>query len=309
MRAALIHERGGGPILGEVPEAEAEPGTLKVKVRAAGLQPTDILRSKGLYKAPALPYIAGGGGVGTVDGRVVYFGQPIASSGALADWAVVPAEEVWDLPDGVDEAQAIAFGATGTGALIPLEEAKIAPGEQVLILGATGPLGQIALQVARLLGAGRVVAAARGREALERVKARGLADAIVVLGQGDDTAALKAGAAGAGFNVVLDCIYGPPAEAAMRATAVEARMMSIGIAAGMTVTLTLAELVRRSHHGVSTGHRPVAERRAAFNRLVGWHRQGQLNVDVVAFDMSDVGEAWAAQAGSPGSKVVVRVAR
>ena len=308
MRAARMLERNGTPVMQDVQEPEVEAGALKIKVSAAGLQPTDVMRSKGLYKTPEVPYIIGGEGVGWLaDGRRVYFGHAVPSSGACCEQTIVPEEEVWDIPDAIDDAQAIALGIAGTGALIPLEEAHIRSGERVLVLGGTGPLGQIALQVSRALGAGTVVAAARGRPALERMKARGIADEVVQLGQGDDEAALKA-AAGAGYDVVLDCVYGRPAEAAMRATADGARMMSIGVGAGNTVTLSLRNLVRRSHHGVGTGHRPVPERRAAYERLLAYAQEGRLNVDIAPFTLDQAPLAWSALLGSPGGKIVVGVA-
>ncbi|MGI4746594.1 MAG: quinone oxidoreductase family protein [Janthinobacterium lividum] len=309
MRAAIIDERNGTPKMVDIPEPEAVPGTLKIAVSAAGLGPTDIMRSAGTYKTPKVPYIIGGEGTGrSPDGGRVYFGHSIESSGAFGDWTIVPEEEVWPIPDDIDDGQAIALAITGTGALIPLEEAKIKPGERVLILGATGPLGQIALQLSRAMGAGSVVAAARTRSALDRLAERGIADGIVHLGQGDDVAALKAGA-GSGYDVVLDCVYGPPAEAAMKAMAPGGRMMSIGVGAGMTMTLSLRDLVMRSHHGVGTGHRPVAERRAAYERLLGYHREGKLDVEILWFDLDHAPEAWAAQVASPGAKIVLRTRR
>jgi NADPH2:quinone reductase len=308
MRAAIMTELNGTPELREVPDCVAEPGTRRIRVNAAGLQPTDIMRARGLYNAPTLPYVIGGEGVGRLDdGTRVYFGHSIASSGATCDWTVVPEAEIWPIPAAIDDEQAIALAIAGTGALIPLEEAHIQPGERVLVLGATGPLGQIALQLARVMGAGLVAAAARTLAPLERLKARGIADEIAQLGQGNDDAALKA-IAGPGFDVVLDCIYGPPAEAAMRATAVGGRMMSIGVGAGMTVTLSLKDLVRRAHHGVSTGHRPAEERRAAYGRLLDHALAGSITVDIAPFSIDRVGDAWAARLGSPGGKVVVRVA-
>lgn len=309
MRAAQMLERNGTPVVLELPEPQAAPGTVKIEVIAAGIQFTDLMRSQGTYKTPECPYIIGGEGVGRLaDGTRVYFGHSIPSSGACGEWTIVPEAEVWPIPAGIDDGQAIALGIAGTGALIPLEEARIKPGENVLILGATGPLGQIALQVSRALGAGRVAAAARGRAKLEDLRARGLADEIVQLGQGDDDAALQAGSAG-GFDVVLDCVYGKPAEAAMRATADGGRMMSIGVQAGMTVTLSLRDLVRRAHFGVGTGHRPVAERRAAFERLLGYALAGKLVVDIVLFGLEDAAAAWAALQSSPGGKIVLRTGR
>lgn len=302
----MLRERNGIPVVMAVPEPDAQPGCSKIRVHAAGLQPTDIMRARGHYKVPELPYIVGGEGVGDLNGSRVYFGHSIKSSGAFAQWTIVPDEEIWPLDDIIDGAQAIALGIAGTGALLPLEEAKIQAGESVLILGATGPLGQIALQVARAMGAGSVTAAARGLPGLKRLAERGIADQIVQLGLGNDESALKQ-ASRAGFNVVLDCVYGPPAEAALRATADGARMMSIGVGAGNEVTLSLKDLSRRSIHGVGTGHRPAQERRAAFERLLAMASEGRIAVDIAAFTLDETIEAWNAQLGSPGGKVVVAI--
>jgi hypothetical protein len=95
-----------------------------------------------------------GEGVGrTVDDRRVYFGElSVAPFGAWAERTLVPAEEVWEVPDDVDDVLAITMGIAGTGALPPLEQVRIQPGETVLIFGATGTLGHIALQLAGVLG-------------------------------------------------------------------------------------------------------------------------------------------------------------
>jgi NADPH2:quinone reductase len=305
MRAFVVSQQGAAPRLEEFAEPKPVAGASAIQVRAAGLGPTDLMRAKGFFGPVTGPYVVGGEGVGTLaDGRRVYFGHSVAPLGAWADRTSVPDEEIWPLPDEIDDAQAIALGISGTGALIPLEEAHIRPGERVLVLGATGPVGQIALQIARAMGAGSVVGAARNREALKRLTSLGYADEVVQIGSGDDVNALKA-AAGPGYDVVLDIIYGPPAEAAMRATAPGARMMSIGIQAGPTVTLSLRDLVFRSHVGVGTGQRPAAVRKAAYLRLLAYARNGKVKADVVAFDFGKAEEAWRAQAGSPHGKIIV----
>ncbi|MDP1165299.1 zinc-binding dehydrogenase, partial [Klebsiella pneumoniae] len=89
-------------------------------------------------------------------------------------------------------------------------------GENVLILGATGTLGHIALQLARHMGAGRIVAAARSEESIQRLVSRGLADAGIKLGGADDVAALK-DASNGGFDVVLDLVCGQPLLSALKA--------------------------------------------------------------------------------------------
>ena len=304
MRAANIAQDGTFTL---TDRAAPEPcaGHSIVTVESAGIGPTDLMRAKGFFGPVTADYVPGGEGVGRLaDGTRVYFGHSIAPFGSMAEQTLVAEAEIWPVPEGLAGDQIIALAISGTGALIPLEEARIAPGEEVLILGATGPVGQIALQLARILGAGRVVAAARSADKLAELKDRGLADGIAVLGAGDDAAALKAASSG-GYNVVLDVIYGPPAEAAMRATAPGARMMSIGVQAGPTVTLSLRDLVFRSHIGVGTGQRPVAERRAAYDRLVGMAIDKGLRADTVHFPLSSADQAWAVQAGSSYGKIII----
>lgn len=305
MRAALIGTDGSFS-MGTFAEPQPQPGCSLVTVSAAGIGPTDLMRASGFFGPVNAPYVPAGEGVGHLaDGSRVYFGHSKPPYGALAERTLVPDEEIWPAPDELGDDQVIALAISGTGALIPLEEARIVRGESVLILGATGPVGQIGAQVARLLGAGRVVVAARNRAALEAMRAKGHADAIAVLGEGSDEQALKAVAQG-GYDVVLDIIYGAPAEAAMRATRPGARMMSIGVQAGQTVSLSLRDLVFRSHIGVGTGQRPAAERRAAYERLMAMARKGHLAVDTRCYPFDEAAEAWAAQAGSPNGKIVIR---
>ncbi|MDB5455426.1 MAG: Alcohol dehydrogenase zinc-binding domain protein, partial [Caulobacter sp.] len=163
MRAAVISGNGAAPVLQDFPEPTAQTGSVLIEVDTAGLGGWDVL---GAYRLGVqYPCVIRGEGVGRAeDGRRVYFGErSVAPWGAWADKTLVPAAEVWDVPDDVDDRTAITMGIAGTGILVPLEAANIQPGESVLILGATGVLGQIGLQLARSLGAGRVVAAARSQ--------------------------------------------------------------------------------------------------------------------------------------------------
>ncbi|HEY6868594.1 MAG TPA: zinc-binding dehydrogenase [Novosphingobium sp.] len=311
MRAAVVDALHTVPYATERLRPDPAPGAQVVRVDWAGLQPTDVLRVRGTYKNPTFPYVVGGEGVGRLDdGTRVYFGHSVPPEGAMAEYTVVPDEEIWPIPEDVDARQVIALALAGMGALIPLEEARIAPGERVLILGATGPVGQIGTLVARRLGAGVIVGAARSRERLERLTARGMIDAFVQLGQGDDQQALAEHRGERGYDVVLDPLFGAPAEAAMRCVAEGGRLMSIGTRAGRTMTLTLTELRRRHHHGVDTGEliRPATERKAAFDRLLDYAREGNWQIDAVAYDLEEISAAWEAQCGSPGAKIVIKVA-
>ena len=138
-----------------------------------------------------------------------------------------------------------------------------------------------------------------------------MVDAIVQLGQGDDREALAIEMGDRGYDVVLDPLFGAPGEAAFRCTAEGGRVMSIGTRAGRRFTLTLTELRRRSHIGVDTGEliRPAEERRAAFERLLAYALEGGWEIDTLVYDLEDIAEAWDNQCGSPGAKIVIRVAR
>lgn len=308
MKAAVISERGAAPVVQDFQEPAAQDGAILIDVDTAGLGGWDVL---GAYRLGVqFPCVVRGEGVGRApDGRRVYFGErSVTPFGAFAERTLVPAEEVWDVPDGVDDKTAITMGIAATGALIPLEQAKIQKGEQVLILGATGTLGQVALQLARYLGAGKVVAAARSAEALERVKSRGLADDIVVLGGDDDVAALKA-VAGPGFDVVLDLVCGQPMLNALKATRWGARIMTIGTGAGRQVNLDIADLLFRTLSCIGTGQRPPADRRAIWERLLVIAREQNIQVDYADYTLDQAGEAWAAQVAGPHAKITARVER
>lgn len=306
MRAAVITERGAAPAILDFPAPQARETCILIDVDTAGLGGWDVL---GAYRlGMEYPCVIRGEGVGRApDGRRVYFGErSMLPYGAWAEQTLVPAEEVWDVPDGVDDRTAIAMGIAATGALVPLEQANIKAGENVLILGATGTLGQIALQLARYLGAGRVVAAARNGTALARLAERGIADATVRLGGDDDVAALKA-ASGDGFDVVLDLVCGQPMLNALKATRWGARILTIGTGAGRQVNLDIADLLFRSLSCVGTGQRPPADRRAIWERLLVIAREQNIVVDYVDYSLDQAADAWAAQVDGPHAKITARI--
>lgn len=306
MKAVVIAERGAAPVVGEFREPEPREGCVLIEMDTAGLGGWDVL---GAYRLGVeFPCVVRGEGVGrTADGRRVYFGErSVPPFGAWAERTLVPAGEVWDVPGDVDDRTAISLGIAATGALVPLEQAKIRKGENVLILGATGTLGQIALQLARRLGAGHVAAAARSVDALQRLQARGLADAIAPLGGDDDVAALKAASDG-GFDVVLDGVCGAPMLAALKATRWGARIMTIGTGAGRQVHLDMADLLFRTLSTVGTGQRPAADRRAIWERLLAMDREQKFGIDHAEFSFDRAADAWAAQVAGPHAKVTARM--
>jgi len=306
MKAAVISSRGSIPQIQEFQTPQAQAGALLINVDTAGLGGWDVL---GAYRLGVeYPCVIRGEGVGhTTDGKRVYFGErSVLPWGAWAEQTLVPEEEVWEVPDNIDDKTAIAMGIAATGALVPLENAKIQAGEKVLILGATGTLGQIALQLARYLGAGHVSAAARNQASLDKLLERGICDSIVCLGSDDDAAALKEDA-GEGYDVVLDLVCGQPMLNALKATRWGARIMTIGTGAGREVNLDMALLLFRTLSVVGTGQRPPADRENIWRRLLKIAEQENIEIDYLDFDFADADQAWQAQIDGPHAKITARV--
>lgn len=324
MNAAVVEEHGT-PRYGEFEEPTAREGALVVEVAAAGVNPVDVARAAGtFYTGPdPVPFVAGLEGVGTLDdGRRVYFDTPLAPFGSMAERTLVAAEGgTIEVPDGVDDAVAVALGIAGFAAWLPLSwRARLQPGETVLVLGATGVAGGIAVQAAKLLGAGRVVAAGRSKQALERLEALG-ADATVPidLPSGDDASAEVAAArdeltaafheaAGGDVDVVIDPIWGVPAVAALAALGMRGRLIQIGQSAG-AVTAVPSALIRgklAEIRGHTTFAAPYDVKEAAYRAMAEHAAAGRLVVDVDRIPLNDVAAAWERQrSGSGGTKLVL----
>ena len=191
MRAAVVREVGATPELAELPDPKRGDGEALVQVRAAALNPIDLATASGRFYAgpPHVPYAPGREGVGLVleadtvaPGVRVRFERDVGygANGSLAELIVVDEAALVPLPDEADDAVAAALGIAGLAAWLALAKADVPKGGTVLVLGATGAVGQVAVQGAKLLGAGTVIAAARNADALERTRELG-ADALVPL--------------------------------------------------------------------------------------------------------------------------------
>ncbi len=285
MRAAVLHAYGTTP---EVGDADEPAGDVVVDVLAAGLNPIDLRIASGRLAArrPELPAVVGSEGIGrTPDGRRVYFSGP-----ALAERA--PATDCVEVPDGVADPDAIAYGVAGLAAWLALDKARLAEGDRVLVLGASGPVGSIAVQAARLRGAGRVVAAAR-REVETS------ADAFVQLT--DDVVFEEE------FDVVIDPLWGRPATAAVAALAFRGRLVQLGQSAGgeatfPSVDIRFKELSILGHTNFAS---PFAVRAEALQAMWRHAAAGDLHVESETYALDDVATAWERQANAPGTKLVV----
>jgi NADPH2:quinone reductase len=317
MRAAVVTEVGRPPRPGDVPAPAAGDGQALVSVTAAPLNPIEIRIAAGRFaRRPQVPYVPGGEGVGTLAqdrdgfaaGTRVRFETPLpgwGANGGLAELAAVYADSLVELPDAAGDALAAAIGTVGITAWMALERAALQAGETVLVLGATGAVGQAAVQLAKLQGAGRVVAAGRDGDALRRAAELG-ADATVDLAADSLTDAFRDAAVG-DLDVVIDPLWGEPAIAAMEGLAFGGRLVNVGEQAGSDVALPLAHLRNRQAviHCVSTGWQPLDAKREAYIKVLSHALAGELEVDLEVVPFSDVASAWERQARSPGRKLVI----
>src|SRR6266566_5076310 len=248
MQAAVLRKHATPPEYLQWSIPQRGKGQALVRVLAAPISPLDLLCASGTsyFGAPPLPYIPGVQGIGIVmeadtlaPGQRIWFSCDAGmkpGDGSMAQYCVIDESTALVLPDQIDDDLAAALGLSAIAAWMALTwRGKLQPGEQVLVLGASGAVGQVAVQAARLLGAGRVIAASRDEAACTRALTHG-ADAVVDL-TGDDVDEMSrriAAACDGPLHLVIDPVWGLPAEAAVRVLATEGRLVNIGSAAGPT---------------------------------------------------------------------------
>jgi NADPH:quinone reductase-like Zn-dependent oxidoreductase len=317
MRAAVVKSLGQPPVAGELPEPTRGEGQALIEVKAAALNPFDLVVASGaLYSPPPLPFAPGAEGVGVVvegdrlspGARVRFQGM----AGALAERVAADEAGVIELNGDLPDEVVAGLGVAGMAALLALEwRAQLRRGETVLVLGATGVVGALAVQIAKILGAARVVAAGRDRDALSATREHG-ADATVQLdGQAPEQLGAEFQAAADGpVDVIVDAVWGVPAAAATYAAAPGARLVNIGQSAGPVAALPSAMV--RSKLLTILGHTnllaPPELRTAAFERLLDHVARGELSLPYETIPLAKVAEAWERQSHSPHRKLIVRVA-
>jgi NADPH2:quinone reductase len=336
LRAALIQELAAPPVLAEMPDPERGPGDALVRITAACLNPVEVHINSGRFfdGPPRLPYVPGVEATGVVEEgealapgtrvRVEFVHPGYGRDGAIAEYAVAPETPddadrrsqamVFPLPDGVDDVAGAALGTSAYTALMVLERAVDAgarlQGAHVLVLAATGAVGRCAVQLARLLGAARVVAAGRDAARLERALELG-ADAAVPLDRGLPAAHLARrflDAADGRLDVSLEPLWGEPARAALEALTEGGVHVNFGQAAGHIAELSSLPLRNRSvavvgHSGAWT---TPAQRRAGFERVHALASEGGLTIDVEELPLGEVTDGWRRLQRSAGAKLVVR---
>jgi NADPH:quinone reductase-like Zn-dependent oxidoreductase len=321
MRAAVLRAHGAPPEVGSHPEPERGPGQTLVRVSAAPVNPLDLLCASGTsyFGAPALPYVPGAQGVGVVEasdqfpaGQRVWFSGSAGMApgdGAMAELAVAADDAVLPLPDGVGEELAAALGLSAVAAWMALKwRGSLAAGSSVLILGASGTVGQVGVQAARLLGAGRVIAACRDAHGRARALDLG-ADAVADL-TGDDPAVLGqrlAQAADGQVDLVLDPVWGVPAQACLGLLAPGGRLVNLGSSAGAMASLGSAPLrsglldVLGYTNNALTGE----QKAGALAEILGHAAAGALTTDLESLPLDQAADAWSRCGSAPHRRAVL----
>ena len=252
MKAAIVVEAGRAPVYGDFRDPAARAGHTLVRVTAASISHVTRSRASGSHYTSdgASDFVPGVDGCGVAqDGRRVYFILPEAPFGAMAESTLVDERRCFPLPDGLGDETASAMAIPGMSSWAALvERAQLRAGETVLVNGATGASGRLAIQIAKHLGAGRVIATGRRTQTFDDLRRLG-ADATIALT--DDRDALEDALKQEfrqGVDIVLDYLWGASAETAMVAAAkagpeaVPIRFVQIGAVSGANITLPSAAL-------------------------------------------------------------------
>lgn len=307
MKAAVLRSFGESPRYEDFPDPVAGDGEVLVQVHAAGLHPVvRALASRTHYgSSDMLPMVVGVDGVGRIDDTTsVFFGGTRPPYGTMAELASVPRAFCIPLAGGLDEVTAAAGLNPGLSGWLALSwRAKLVIGETVLVMGAAGVAGHLAVQSARLLGAGRIVAAGRNREALEGLVELGATALVDLAGSFEEVRdALATEAARTPFDVVIDYLWGTPTEALLAAIAMRGlthvarriRLVQVGDSAAESIALT-AEVLRSSGvelYGSGAGTVPVERVLAAVPEFMELLARKQLVVDADVVPLSEVEANW-----------------
>jgi len=313
VKAAVVRELGKPPSYGEFAAPTPGPGDSEISVVAAAVSPLALSRAQGRHYSAetTVPFVAGVDGVGrTPDGALVYFAFVPPPFGAMAEKVAVPTRYIVPLPDDLEPTVAAAAAVPGMSCWIPLTgRARVRPGESVLVNGATGTSGRMAVQVAKHLGAVKVVATGRDKAQLDSLRELG-ADVLVPLGEpGALRDAVQKEARDSRIGVVLDYLWGPSAETILDALGGPPaprgseliRFVQVGTASGATISLPGAKLRSSGVELLGTGlgsteNRDIVAGIGAFLRAFA---PARFRIETELHPLSEVEQVWDRLAGSP----------
>lgn len=302
MKAAVVHDTEQAPRYDEFADPVVGAGRVEAEVLASAVHVIVRTIAAGQHYSSATkpPFVPGLDGVVRLpDGRRVYAVGAQPPHGFLAERVAVPQGVGVEVPDGLSSATAAALVNPAASSWIPLSRLG-AEGKTVLVVGATGTSGLLAVQAAKAQGAARVVALGRNADGLARAAELG-ADATVTLA--DDLAAplAEAAAPDGAYDIVLDYLWGSPARAVLDALVANkvdphrpVRFVNIGNLAGAELPVPAAVLrssaVELSGHGI--GSFPTELVPAATTAMFAAALEGTLTVDFEEHPLSDVESAW-----------------
>ncbi len=295
MRAAVLHGHGQPPEYGRHPVPRRAAGQALIRVSAAPVNPLDLLLASGTsyFGAPTLPYVPGTQGVGVIEqadtltpGQRVWFSGSAGlapGDGTLAELCVVDENGVVPLPETVSDDLVAALGLSAIAAWMALTwRGGMRAGEHVLVLGASGTVGQAGIQVARLHGALT----------------------------GDDPAVIAsrlAEACAGRLDLVLDPVWGVPAQAALRVMSPGGRLVNLGSSAGQEASLSSATLRSGTLSVLGYTNNAVRpeQRAAALTEILGHAAAGRLQVDRERLPLAEIAAGWARCGKAPHRRAVM----
>ncbi len=323
MKAAIITAAGRPPVYGDFNEPEACDGMELISVSASALSQFSKSRSSGSHyiSEGIFPSVAGADGMGrTADGRRVYFALPEAPYGALAEKSLVRSQFCISVPDSLDDATAAAIANPGMSAWAALvERARLQPGETVLVNGATGSAGKLAVQLARYLGAGKIIGTGRNEGELQKLLTLG-ADAVIPFQLASDNLAGREHYESAlmsefarGIDVVVDYLWGESAKTIIVALAKSVedarpvRFIHVGMASREDNVLIPSAALRSSAiqlMGSGAKSVPFPKLLEGITKVFEATRPAKLQIATMAAPLAAIEEVWDAP-GNP--RVVVTI--
>jgi len=320
MKAAVLKHLGDVPVYGDFPDPTPQNADqLVLKVKAAALKNIDKLKTApGTYLSyRELPAVVGIDGVGVLEDGTTVYAQGI--TGMMAEKALITKGRYTVLPDGIDLALAAALPNAVLGSAMALHaRAKLKAGDVVVINGATGVTGKVAVQVAKHLGASRVIAIGRNESALQKLKALG-ADDIVHLGEDDKAVVhrLKEIEKQTPVDIVIDYLWGRPAELLIQALRVEGpntnmhkiKLVTVGDMAGHNMTLNSSALRSADIEILGSGLGNLTPKdfmefgAVLLPKMFALAVEGKLTLDTHKEDLKDIHAAWHSPAN--GKRIVL----
>lgn len=317
MKAAVVSSFDIAPRYAEFPApTPARDDDMVIDVIAAGLHPRVRSQANGSHYTSTgeLPLVPGIDGVGRGgDGLLRYFVLPDTRMGAMAEQTVIDTRRSVILPGDADPITVAAAMNPAMSSWVALRQrVAFQAGQNVLVLGATGNAGQMAVQIAKRLGANQVIAAGRNAGRLAGLPALG-ATATVLLDADTDHVAHRLGQAAADVDVVIDYLWGQPTAAAMAALITgradrgqSLTWIQIGSVAGPHAAIPSAALRAARLQIVGSGQGSVSTREilAELPALAQEITAGRFEIDARPASLADVEQAWADAAG-PGRRIVI----